>query len=339
MSSDPRKDLLVLRHVTEVLSRERTLEYALGEVTDAALQLLPGDHASIRMLDASGTKLLAAARSGAGAAQRSLELSRGEGIAGWVLKNAKPALVADARADARFLDVAGQGFTIRSMVAEPLMSAGSAVGVLSVSASQVNVFTQADEQLARILANCCVPLLDRARLERLAVTDELTLAFNGNYLPLRLGEEMERARHAGTALSVVAMDLDQLEKINVAYGRDLGDRVLSIVADRVRALSRRYDAFVRCGGDEFVVVLPDTSPTQAMATAERLRAAMADEPMEPRPGGLLTQTVSVGVATWDGSETVDELLQRAAGGVYVAKQRGGNAAARAIAREPGDDAP
>jgi diguanylate cyclase (GGDEF)-like protein len=339
MSSDPRKDLLVLRHVTEFLSKERTLEYALQEVTDAALQLLPGDHASVRMLDATGTKLLAAARSGAGATQRSLELSRGEGIAGWVLKNARPALVADAQADARFVQVAGQGFVIRAMVAEPLMSAGAAVGVLSVSASQANVFTQADEQLARILANCCVPLLDRARLERLAVTDELTMGFNANYLPLRLSEEMERAKHAGTALSILAVDLDQLEKINRAFGRDMGDRVLSIFADRVRALSRRYDAFVRCGGDEFVLVLPDTSPTQAMATAERLRAAMADEAMEPRPGGMLTQTVSVGVATWDGTETVDELLQRAGGGVYIAKQRGGNAAARALVREPGSDAP
>jgi diguanylate cyclase (GGDEF)-like protein len=291
------------------------------------------------MLDATGTKLLAAARSGAGAGQRSLELTRGEGIAGWVLENARPALVADARADARFLDVVGQGFTIRSMVAEPLMSAGSAVGVLSVSASQVNVFTQSDEQLARILANCCVPLLDRARLERLAVTDELTMAFNGNYLPLRLDEEMARAKHSGTALSVLVVDLDQLEKINRAYGRDLGDKVLGIFADRVRALSRRYDAFVRWGGDEFVLVLPDTSPTLVMATGERLRAAMADEPMEPRPGGLLTQTVSVGVATWDGAETVDELLQRATTGVLVAKQRGGNGVARAIARGPGGDAP
>jgi diguanylate cyclase (GGDEF)-like protein len=339
MSSNPRKDLLVLRHVTEFLSKERTLENALQEVTDAALQLLPGDHASIRMLDAMGTKLLAAARSGAGAGQRSFELSRGEGIAGWVLRNAKPALVADARADARFLDVVGQGFTIRSMVAEPLMSAGSAVGVLSVSASQVNVFTQADEQLARILANCCVPLLDRARLERLAVTDELTMAFNGNYLPRRLDEEMERAKHSGTALSILAVDLDQLEKINRAFGRDLGDRVLAMFADRVRALARRYDAFVRWGEDEFVLVLPATSPTQAMATAERVRATMADEPMEPRAGGLLTQTVSVGVATWDGFETVDELLQRAAAGVSVAKQRGGNGVARALVVGQGADAP
>lgn len=336
MSSNPRKDLLVLRHVTEVLSRERTLEYALGEVTDAALLLLPGDHASIRMIDATGTKLLAAARSGAGAAQRSLELSRGEGIAGWVLKNARPALVGDAHADARFVDVAGQGFTVRSMVAEPLMAGGSAVGVLSVSASQVNAFTQADEQLARILANCCTPLLDRARLERLAVTDELTMAFNGNYLPLRLSEEMDRAKHSGSTLSVLAVDMDQLEKINQAYGRDLGDQVVSMFAERVRSLSRRYDALVRCGGDEFVLVLPGTSTTQAMATGERVRAIMADEPMEPRPGGLLTQTVSVGVATWDGAETVDELLLRAAAGVLLAKQRGGNAVDRALAHgQPG----
>ena len=329
MSSDPRHDLQVLRRITEYLSREHALEHALQEVTDAALELLPGDHASIRVLDAQRTGLLVAARSGAGTEQRSLVLGPRDGIAGWVMEHAESAHVRDARSDARFLPAVGQGFTIRSMVAEPLMSRGSPVGVLSVSSAKADAFTEGDAQLARLLANCSVPLLEKSRLERLTVVDELTLAFKANYLAQRLHEEMDRATHSGEPLSVLALDLDGLERINRAYGRELGDRVLAALTARVRSLARRYDALVRWGEDEFVVILPGTSPTQALATAERVRATVGDEPMEPRPGGLLTQTVSVGVATWNGRETADELLARAAAGVHEAKAQGGNTVARA----------
>ncbi len=329
MSSDPRKDLLVLRRVTEFLSKEHTLEYALQEVTDAALELLPGDHASLRVLDTSRTRLLATARSGFGTGQGSLRLGVGEGIAGWVIEHAEAAHVRDSQQDPRFLVAVGQGFTIGSMVAEPLLSGGRPIGVLSVSSAKTNAFTDADEQLARILAYCSVPLLDKDRLERLTLVDELTLAFSSNYLHRRMKEELDRARHSGEPLSVLVMDLDHLDRINKAFGRDLGDKVLSMFATRVRSLSRRYDAFVRWGGDEFVVLLPTTSPTQALATAERIRAAVGDDPMEPKAGGLLTQTVSVGVATWNLLESAEELLERAVSGVNIAKSRGGNQVARA----------
>lgn len=329
MSCDARKDLLVLRKVVECLSGDHTLEYALQEITDAALALLPGDHASLRLLDVSG-RLLAAARSGVGVDQSSLALAPGEGVAGWVVEHGVPAHVRDTRQDSRFVAAVGQGFAVRSIVAEPLLSAGRAMGVLSVSSSEASAFSDDDEQLARILANCSVPRLDKDRLERLALSDELTLALTANRLVHRLEEEMERARHAGSPLSVIALDLDQLERFNRAFGRELGDAILSIFAARVRDRLRRYDAFIRWGGDEFVVILPNTSPTQAATTAERLRAAVGDEPMEPRAGGRLTQTVSLGVATWNGRETHEELLRRASMAVHDAKQNGCNRVARAL---------
>lgn len=338
MSSDPRKDLLVLRRVTESLSREQWLETALRDVVDAALELASADHASLRVLDASRTRLLAAARAGTGTEGVSLPLSVGEGIAGWVIKNAAPALVPDVEADTRFVPASEQGFAIGSMLAEPLLSGGVAIGVLSISSSRTDAFAPADALLVRILANCSVPLLERSRLARLAVTDELTTAFNANYLQPRLIEEMERAKHVGAPLSVLAIDLDQLERINRAFGRDLGDEVLVLFANRVRGVLRSYDVLVRCGGDEFLVMLPATSPTQAYATGERIRA-LGEEPIEPRPGGRLTQTVSMGVATWNGDEDADELVARANRGLWEAKQQGGNCMARGIVRPPDGEAP
>src|SRR6204780_3974334 len=148
MASDPKHDLAVLRQLTERLSDGRPLEDALHEVTDAALELLPGDHVSIRLFDASRTTLLAGARSGRGVEQRSLSLTKGEGIAGWVMEHGLPAHVRDTKADPRFLVAVGQGFTIRSMIAEPLLSGGKPIGGLGASSPQPNVFSDDDVLLA-----------------------------------------------------------------------------------------------------------------------------------------------------------------------------------------------
>jgi two-component system cell cycle response regulator len=330
MSSDPKRDLAVLRQLTERLSDGRPLEDALHEVTDAALQLLPCDHASIRLFDASRLTLLAGARSGRGAEQRSLSLARGQGVAGWVMEHGLPAHVRDSRTDPRFVVAVGQGFSVRALIAEPLLAAGKPIGVLGASSPEAQVFSDDDVLLARILANCSVPTIERSRLERLSAVDQTTLAFNRPYLLPRMQEEMDRARHAGSTLSILVMDLDRMGQVNDSFGRDMGDRVLGIFSERVRAQTRRYDVLVRSGDDEFVLLMPTTSPTQALATAEKLRKAVGDEAMEPRPGGYLSQRVSIGVATWDGRESAEELCVRAAAAMHEAKKRGGDAAARAV---------
>jgi len=330
MSSDPRKDLDALRQLTEHLSDGRPLEDALHDVTDTALELLPCDHASIRLFDTSRTTLLAGARSGRGVEQRSLALTKGEGIAGWVMEHGLPAHVKDTKSDPRFMVAVGQGFSIRSMIAEPLLAAGKPIGVLSASSPDPNAFSEDDILLARILASCSVPAIERSRLERLAAVDELTLAFNAHFLVPRLQEEMDRARHSGSTLSLLVMDLDRMAHVNDSFGHDLGDRVLALFGERVRSVVRRYDVLVRTGDDEFVLIMPTTSPTQAMTSAEKVRKSVGEEPMEPKAGGYISQHVSIGVGTWDGRETIEELCGRAAAAMRDAKTRGGDAVAKAV---------
>jgi GGDEF domain-containing protein/uncharacterized protein YigA (DUF484 family) len=310
MSSDPRRDLDVLRQLTEFLSGGHPLEDGLHSITDAALSLLPCDHSSIRLFDASRTMLLAGARSGKGVENRSLVLAKGQGIAGWVMEHGLPAHVRDTKTDPRFIVAVGQGFSVRSMIAEPLLAAGKPIGVLGASSPEPNAFSDDDVLLARILASCSVPTIERARLERLAAVDELTLAYSAQYLPQRLQEEMDRARHSGSTLSLLAMDLDRVKHVNESYGRDMGDRV-------------------RSGDDEFVLIMPTTSPTQAFTSGEKLRKAIGEEAMEPRPGGYISQRVSVGVATWDGRETMEGLLKRVGGALLEAKGKGGDTVAKA----------
>jgi diguanylate cyclase (GGDEF)-like protein len=317
-SIDP---IAVLLSLTERLSEDATLEESLSAVSDSALLLLPADHASIRIVDADGDELLACARSGRGVGHDSLPLRKGEGIAGWVLANARPALVSDTREDPRFLAADRQGFAIASIVAAPLVRAGRAMGVLSASSSVPGAFVASHERLARLLASCSVPALERARLERLAVTDDLTSAFNGRYLLPRLQDELRRARSNVQALSVAMLDLDHFKRVNDTFGHARGDAVLRAFADRVRDKTRRSDVLIRRGGEEFVLILPATDREQAIVLAERIRRGVGGAPFAGE-GAAIRQTVSLGVATWDGVENADDLLHRSDVALYNAKSAG-----------------
>jgi diguanylate cyclase (GGDEF)-like protein len=319
MSHDALKDLLALLQLTERMTDGRSLEEALQAVTDTTLAILPGDHASIRLLDAARTAALVGARSGSGRDNAAVQMRVGEGVGGWVLEHGKPARVVDVREDPRFKVAPGQGFAIASMVVEPLVSDGATIGVLSVSSPEVNAFSETDELLGRLLANCSVAPIQRARLERLAVTDDLTLAFNGRYLASRMLEEMERARRAGDTLSVLLMDLDKA--VNDSHGHAVGDQVLRAFVDRVRAATRRVDILVRKGGEEFVLLMPGTNAVEAKTIADRVRLNAADKPITLADASV-HQTVSIGVATWDGRETPEALELRADRAMYQAKELG-----------------
>jgi diguanylate cyclase (GGDEF)-like protein len=232
------------------------------------------------------------------------------------------------RKDPRFVTQKGQGFTIGSMVVEPLISDGAPIGVLSVSSPEVNAFSPTDELLARLLANCSVAPIQRSRLERLAVTDDLTLAFNGRYLASRMLEELERARRSASPLSLLWMDLDHFKHVNDTHGHPVGDQVLRTFVERVRAATRRVDILVRRGGEEFVLLMPSTTTAQAKVIAERVRAHAAVGAIR------LEQTVSIGIATWDGRESAESLQKRADEAMYFAKQSGRNRVELAREKKP-----
>ncbi len=321
---DPRHALRVLFDLTRRLTEEAALEEALLVVTEAALELLPADHASVRLFDEARCELLAGARSGAGAHEQPLTFRRGEGIAGWVADQGKVAHVRDTESDPRFLVGTNQGFVVRSLLTVPLWAGGHVVGVLSVSAPQPHAFSGDDETMANLLANCAVPPVERARLQRLALTDPQTMAYNQRYLLPRLTDELNNARRISTPVSVLLADLDHFKRVNDEHGHAAGDEVLRGFVDRVRECVRRPDVLIRRGGEEFVLILPQAGPEQAYRAAERIRECLADSPVSGGEGITVKQTVSIGVATWDGTEDAAHLEHRADQAMYEAKRLGRN---------------
>jgi diguanylate cyclase (GGDEF)-like protein len=336
--ADAAKALEVLLDLTRSLGGERSLHSALQLVTDAALAMLPGDHASIRVLDQSRTELLSGARSGSGLGKRPVKHVAGAGIAGWIVDHGALVRLDDAPVDARYVTKSNQGFVIRSMLAVPLWSAGDVVGVLAVTSGEIGLYDDQHELLAQLLANCAVPPIEKARLARLAITDANTMTFNQSYLIPGLHSEMQKV--AGGTLSVLLMDLDNFKRVNDDFGHAAGDQALKQFADRVRATTRDNDVVVRRGGDEFVLIMPGTGAESARAVAERIVTIMAEQPILVGDQGSAKLTVSIGVATWDGHETPEALEKRADDAMYAVKQSGRNAVSVAprssASTEPGD---
>ncbi len=180
------------------------------------------------------------------------------------------------------------------------------------------------------------------RLAELAVRDGLTKAFNRRYLDRRLADEIARAERFGRPLSLALVDIDHFKQVNDARGHQCGDRALAAVSAALRSGLRESDVLARYGGEEFCILLLETEPAAALATVERLRAAVAATPIqatgpdeEPAEGSFradpFTLTVSAGVAGLMPGEGPAALLERADAALYRAKRRGRN---RVVAAGP-----
>lgn len=214
----------------------------------------------------------------------------------------------------------------------PVHIQGKSIGFLVLS-ERSEGYAGPDFESIRLLLTRFAPFLDncllyeRAReMELLAATDPLTRLPNHRALIENLEQTIERAQRSGHSLSLIFFDGDRFKNVNDTYGHAVGDAVLRELGARARRTLRVGDTLGRYGGEEFLVVLPETSADVAVIIAERVRAAVAAAPLVPHlvEGGIKT-TISVGTATWptDGA-TANEVLEQADQAMYWAKRLGRN---------------
>jgi two-component system cell cycle response regulator len=160
----------------------------------------------------------------------------------------------------------------------------------------------------------------------LAVTDQLTGLHNRRYMTGQLGALVNRAARGGDPVAALMVDIDHFKKINDSFGHDIGDEVLREFAVRLASNVRAIDLPCRYGGEEFMVIMPDTSLQDAERIAERIRRHVAGSPFRVAGGNeLLTVTISIGVAaTLGAGDHAEALLKRADEAVYEAKSAGRN---------------
>lgn len=165
------------------------------------------------------------------------------------------------------------------------------------------------------------------QLHKLSVTDELTGLFNQRHFYTAMAKELNRSKRYKCPLSLICFDLDNFKKVNDSLGHLEGDRVLRTVGELLRETLRLPDIAVRYGGDEFMVLLPETDIKAAAKTAERIRNlfnAKCPYSIEREDGTIVKVSMSLGVTETDGSEKPDQVVQRADLAMYESKSSGGN---------------
>lgn len=156
------------------------------------------------------------------------------------------------------------------------------------------------------------------------MTDALTNLYNARYLYLRATEEIDRAERYRRPLCLLMLDMDDFKSYNDTCGHPAGDLVLQRLADTIRRCIRKSDSAFRYGGEEFTVLLPESSLTEAVAIAERIRLEFSQEPFTPAPETVIRKTVSIGPTLLISGENAKTLLSRADENLYRAKRSGKN---------------
>ncbi|MDD3483708.1 sensor domain-containing diguanylate cyclase [Azovibrio restrictus] len=162
------------------------------------------------------------------------------------------------------------------------------------------------------------------RYRELSRTDALTGLYNSRHLQECLLQEVERARRHASPLSLLVLDADHFKRINDTHGHLEGDRVLQALARTIGNNQRRSDLAFRYGGEEFVLLLPQTTGAEALVLAERLRREFAAQEVVPEQGEVIRCTISIGVSQYQPGESPRDFIRRADAATYAAKARGRN---------------
>lgn len=223
-----------------------------------------------------------------------------------------------------------------SLALVPLVRNHEMIGALSLGSFDANRFlhgmaTDFVERMSSIIAICVENVINQERLKHIGLTDPLTGVNNRRYIERRLDEEIGRMRRQGNDLSCLYLDIDHFKKINDTIGHQGGDEVLREVASRIKAELRLSDAFGRFGGEEFLVLLIDTTLDDAMNVAERIRVSVAEPHVTLSTGEKLPVTLSIGVASLSASESHEPIenvalsfVANADQALYKAKSQGRN---------------
>ncbi|MHB1501802.1 MAG: HD domain-containing phosphohydrolase [Candidatus Dormibacteria bacterium] len=282
-----------LREVLELpVLAERVLAPVRAElnIDMASLSVLDDDGGALRMVGWQGSPCLL---------QVGTVLHRGEGLLWAALADGSPLVLADLDSDPRYVGRRGEGR--RSGVFVPLLASSGPQGVLSVHRDWPQTFGEQTvrhlEAVACVVAEALAVARLRGQLDQAVLTDPLTGLGNRRYGLDRLAAACARADVGGGSFAVLMLDLDNFNAVNERFGQRVGDEVLKQVAETVRGRLRPGDVMARCGGDLFMVILPDTDQEEATRLVQRLR---------PRAPGqtMIVDGHKVGIPRWSAAISI-----------------------------------
>ncbi len=220
-----------------------------------------------------------------------------------------------------------EGFVF--IAAIPLLSSQKVMGLLFLASRVSRVMDFDFAALLSLVGNHVSHIIDKIKLfqetKRLSITDGLTGLFNSRYFYRYLDIEISRTKRYGSSFSLMLFDIDNFKRLNDTYGHQAGDEVLQELARIFKSVSRETDVVVRYGGEEFVIILPNTSEEEAIALANRILQSVQETQIKINATESVRITVSGGVASFpQNASSAKSLLNAADSAMYAAKTAGRN---------------
>jgi diguanylate cyclase (GGDEF)-like protein len=325
--------LSLFHEVGKALFSTLDLQKILQTIMEKISDLLQPDTWSLLMLDEATQELYFEIAIGVGADKlRDVRLKLGEGIAGWVAQQGEPALVEDTANDPRFTPRVDEVMHTqpRSIICVPIRAHDHVLGVIElVNGTDKPSFGTEDIPILRSLADYAAIALENARyvqrIHELTITDDCTALYNARHLNFVLDTEIYRSNRYGYEFSVIFIDIDYFKNVNDKFGHLVGSKLLWMIGDTIKVHLRMIDYAFRYGGDEFVVLLPQTCKENALMVVRRLRDLMVNRVFFTEEKMNIKVTASFGVASFpvDG-RTRKELLRRADEAMYLVKNTSRN---------------
>jgi diguanylate cyclase (GGDEF)-like protein len=318
----------VFHELGKALTSSLQLDQVLRTIMEKINEVLRPDTWSLLLMDVEKRELYFQIATGSGAeALKDLRIKVGQGLAGWVAESGEAVVVADTSKDSRFFGQVDEKtkMATRSIVAVPVRFRDQCLGVIElINCVGPEGFSTRDLALLEALADYAAIAIENARhvqrIHELTITDDCTSLYNARHLNFMLDTEIYRSHRYAFEFSLIFIDLDRFKQVNDTHGHLVGSKLLAEIGEAIKQHCRLIDLAFRYGGDEFVVLLPQTSKDNALGVAHRLHRLIRETEWLKDTGTPVRLTASVGVAAYPtDSRTKAELLHLADEAMYLVK--------------------
>src|SRR5438067_459543 len=320
-------ELSIFHDVAKALTSSLNLDSVLQTIMEKMAEYFKPDTWSLLMVDEVTDELYFAIAVGDAAdSLKSVRLRVGEGIAGWVAKHGESLIVPDVYTDPRFAKRIDEmtKWKTRSVVCVPLRAKHRTLGVIQLINCVLDNFGDTEMFFLQALCDYAAIAIDNARavekIQELTITDDCTGLYNARHLYKTLEAEVYRSARFGYEFSVIFMDLDHFKLVNDTYGHLVGSKLLQEIGFKVKSQLRLIDYAFRYGGDEFVILLPQTEKNSALVVAKRLQEMMRKTQFLTDEGLNLNVRCSMGLATYpEDAKSSHEIIRQADEMMYMVK--------------------
>ncbi len=321
------QELGIFHDVAKALTSTLNLDSVLQTIMDKMAEYFRPDTWSLLMVDETKDELYFAIAVGDAAdTLKTLRLKMGEGIAGWVAKHGEALIVPDVYTDPRFAKRVDDmtKWKTRSIICIPLRAKHRVLGVIQLINCVIESFSDNDMLLLQALCDYAAIAVDNARavekIQELTITDDVTGLYNARHLYKTLEAEVYRSARFGYEFSVVFIDLDHFKHVNDTYGHLVGSKLLAEIGYMIKTHLRLIDYAFRYGGDEFVILLPQTPKESAQVVAKRLLDVFRQCKFLRDDSLNINVRASMGIASYpEDAKSAHEIIRQADEMMYSVK--------------------